>query len=130
VRLPFAIITVVALIAGCRKATNSTRTPSDLQSLVGHQVRLEGRFGGPGKLADYITVGGEQIYLMKEPPSGRIARDIAYGSTIGVEGVLSFWSSPPLTEEEKEQYERGPGEARIPDHFYIDNVKVHLIRAP
>lgn len=110
-------------IAGSPSSTKPTSNPSDFQSLVGHRVHLEGRFGGPGKLADYVTVPGGQIYLTGRVDSG--GREIEYGTTISVDGILGYRSYPPSTQPEGET-----PVARPPDHFYIDNAKVRVLRRP
>lgn len=94
-------------------------SPSDLRSLVGKQVHLEGLFSGPGKLADYVVVPGGQVYLF-DPVMDEGAK-LAYGSTIAVDGVLGYHSYAPSPS-------KGAANeaviARPPDHYYIESPKV------
>jgi len=103
----------------------STALPSDLSSLVGKHVRLEGRFGGPGKLADYVVVPGGQVYLF-----GKVTGEVehAYGSTVSIEGVLGYhsYSPSPSTEDGSKAIVA----AQPPDHYYIENPNVHTIAPP
>jgi hypothetical protein len=122
-RLQTVFVMIISL-AGCHSRTARTARPSDLRPLVGHEVHLEGRFDGPGKLADYIVVPGGEIYLFEPIESG--GRKLAYGSTIAVEGVLGYRSYPPTTQPEGGV----PWPARPEDHYFINNAKVRVLRPP
>jgi hypothetical protein len=95
--------------------------PTDLRGLVGQRVRLEGRFDGPGKLADYVVVPGGHFYLMGKTDTG--GRDVGYGSTVAVEGVLQYQEYPPPRQPDGEL-----PQARPPDHFYMMDAKVTILR--
>ena len=108
----------------CAQSTSAPVTqPTDLHGLVGQRVCLEGRFDGPGKLADYVVVHGGYFYfyLMGKTDTG--GRDVGYGSTVAVEGVLRYQTYPPATQPDGEL-----PQARPPDHFYMVDAKVTILR--
>lgn len=99
--------------------------PPGLQTRVGQHVKLEGRFKGPGKLADYVAAAGEAIYLTGTPDLG--SSQIAYGATVTVEGTLGYRSYPPSTQP-ADQNPIAAKPARAPDHYFIEAAKVRLLR--
>jgi hypothetical protein len=110
---------VLAIIAACH-SSQSKRSFTDLSERIGQRVHLEGRFGGPGKLADYAMVDDQQAYLTGDVD----LHDIAYGSPIAVDGVLGFRKIPSGTNADAS---RPVG--RPPDHFYyIENATVREFR--
>lgn len=117
------LLALVVIASGCQNGGSSAASPADLRALVGHRVHLQGRFGGPGKLADYVTVPGGQIYLF-DPAVVDEAKP-QYGNIIAVEGLLSYRSYPPSTEPES-----GVQVARPPDHYLIERAKVRVVHPP
>jgi hypothetical protein len=117
------LVSVLALAfaaIGCTGSSSGRTEPADLRSLVGQAVHLEGRFAGPGKLADLIIVPGGAIYLTGIVDNG--GAKIEYGDTIVAEGVLGYQHYPhaPTSQEEVQV-------APPPDHFYILNAKVRVV---
>jgi hypothetical protein len=103
---------------GDRDATNS----QDLPSQVGKAVALEGQFGGPGKEADFVMVGGTEIYLTGRPDAG--GRAVPYGGIVKVHGTLRFAKSPATTQS------AGAVPAQVPpDYFFIENAAAHVVGA-
>jgi hypothetical protein len=113
---PHVLVLIAAMISGCQHGLSP-----DLKSLVDHQVHLEGRLGGPGKLADYVSVPGGQVYLFA--PIDSAGEKLDYGSMVAVEGVLGYRSYPPSTQAADE-----PIVARPPDHYFIDKPRVRVLR--
>lgn len=114
---PHLLLIVAALFSGCQHVSRL-----DLQSLVGRQVHLEGRFGGPGKLADYVTVPSGQVYLFE--PIDSAGQQLEYGYTVAVEGVLDYRSYPPARQKEGESIA-----APAPNHyFFIDEPRVRILQ--
>lgn len=117
------ILTSVAALlcgVGCNNSRPATAGRADLPALVGHQVHLEGRFGGPGKLADFVEVSGKPIYL-----TGAINLDgdrPKYGSIITVDGTLGHHDVAHAPQELHA--------SSIPDHYFVNNAKVHVLRQP
>jgi len=83
-------------------------------------VHFEGRFSGPGKLADFVELSGKPIYLTVEIDShgGRPK----YGSIITVEGTLGHHDVAQAPQELHA--------SSIPDHYFVNNAKVHVLRQP
>ena len=115
-----AIVAILFSVWGCHRPMNQPTGPDELQSLIGRNVHLKGRFGGPGKLADYVVVTGEEIYLMGIIDSG--GRRLQYGSIVTVDGVLGYRSYPSIAPADV-----NPLAARPLDHFYIENPKVCVL---
>ena len=115
-----ALVAVLYSVLGCNSPMNQQANPDELQSLIGRNVHLEGRFGGPGKLADYVVVTGEEIYLMGTIDSGGLR--LHYGNIVTVDGVLGYRSYPSIAPADV-----NPLAARPLDHFYIENPKVCVL---
>jgi hypothetical protein len=126
--LAVVFLAVGLVVAGC----SSVRTigpSSNLHSLVGHSVRFEGRFDGPGKEADYVVISDQAvfpngvIYLIGKPDFG--GREVSYGSTITVEGKLRYAiEDEPRPEEKKNE----DSIQHAGNFFFIENAKVRLIQ--
>ncbi|GEM_PF-2848263 len=119
--IPVIFVSMLGVL-GCHHSEGGTRSPMPLQSLVGRHVHLEGQFGGPGKIADFILVPGGEIYLMGSLDAG--GQPLRYGNRIAVDGVLGYQVYPPTTLPEDSH---GPTPQRPFDHYYIRDAKVHVL---
>lgn len=124
------LLLVFILAAGCSSRDSQTGTSSPnvgpqstskpnrnsdpLIAKVGQPVTLRGRFGGPGKIADYVVTDGEQVYLTgDELPNLTQAN---YGDEIVVRGVLQRYD-PPETKTPA-------GYAAPFGHYFIESAQV------
>jgi hypothetical protein len=120
------LLTFVVLVAvsGCSNNHTSLPAPAsdpELKHLVGQTVELRGQFSLRGKVAPYVQVSGEPVYLM---PHGSFSWGSDYermeGKIVSVSGVLHF-----------QHFEHGKVDdsvAQPHDYFYFDaeTAKVRL----
>jgi hypothetical protein len=104
-----------AYVTTSQQNNNVTRLARD----VGKIVTLQGRFDGPGKLADYIVVDNVGVYLMgNSKPS---ARSVKYGTEVIVKGKLQHYvppkaDSPPTVD--------GQSVAIVGEHYFIESAEL------
>jgi hypothetical protein len=115
---------VTQTVMRSRDLFRSPPTPqNDFHSQIGQMVHLEGEFNGPGKEADYILVGKDEIYLPRIDSGGAT---IPYGSWVSADGVLQFQKFSSATQPT----DLSPPIQIPPDYFFIENAKIHLVRPP
>jgi hypothetical protein len=101
---------------GDRDATDS----HGLLPQIDKPVALEGQFGGPGKEADFVLVGGVEIYLTGRPDSA--GRRLPYGSIVKVHGTLRLFRRPATTQPAGGMPDQTPG-----DFLFIRDATVHVV---
>jgi hypothetical protein len=106
------------LLVGCATAPPVSST-SLLAPRIDQYVELTGRFGGPGKIADFVVVDGEPVYLPhlpQEPPPP------PYGTAVMVKGVLRYYTPPPEPCDNKAKCRY----AIVPAHYFIDGAALEI----
>jgi hypothetical protein len=104
------------LLIGCSAAHP---LPDSLSSKIGQEVELRGQFGGPGKLADYIIVGQEQIYLFELPKT----EGLKYGAVIAARGKLEHAPGAPGASCDSNDDCAEPG---LPEHYFIRRAAIAI----
>jgi len=107
----------MSAVVGCHSPASQPASTPTLEVQTGHAVHFEGKFQGPGKLADYIRVDNHAIYLI-DPEFG--GQDITYDSAVAVDGVLLH--SPGYSSGRND-------EQGTPPYFYINGAHVRRIGA-
>jgi len=115
--------TLIMLLAGtgCSKTTTQQASPlpitaaENLADNVGHIVTLRGRFGGPGKIADYVAIDGESVYLTGD--SEPDATSTKYGAEVTVRGVLEHYI-PPSPSDLPDNV------VQPPEYYFIESAKL------
>jgi hypothetical protein len=113
---------VLLLLAGfsvCYAITRQqNRDTMALASKVGKIVTLEGRFDGPGKIADYIIARGEEVYLTgnsKPDPNST-----PYGTEVIVKGKLQHYVPP---KDNAPSTVGGRPFAKPGEHYFIESAE-------
>lgn len=88
---------------------------------IGKSVALTGRFDGPAKIADFVRVDDEIVYLPDLAPSPRPT----YGTTVVVRGVLRRFDPPA------DACAPGPGcfDAVLPAYWYLEGARIEAVMA-
>ena len=116
----FLSIAIVVLAAGCdnpRSAPEDATAASHevLQTLIGKQVTIRGKFSLYGKFGPYVLLGNQQlVYLV---PRGSFTWGKPYsemeGKLVAATGTLRFFHFPDAEPAD-------PAKARPPDYFYLE----------
>jgi hypothetical protein len=89
-------------------------------------VHFEGKFGGPGKISDYVMLQAGTVYLTGVLDTGDHGIPL-YGSSISVEGVLNY---VPLASSSPNDTASPPYAAPMTNYYYIDAAKVRFLPPP
>jgi hypothetical protein len=122
-------LAILLFVAGCARrgqiSLDLTHSPaSELQQHIGENVTLQGRFSLYGKIAPFIQVGANPVYLV---PQGSFSWGEPYASMEGREvrmtGMLKFAHYPQPQSDASRA-------GRPSDHFYFEaeTTKVELIQ--
>ncbi|MGO1068267.1 hypothetical protein [Lysobacter sp. CA199] len=90
-----------------------------LASQTGSQVTLRGTWSGPGKLADFIVVDDETVYLFV---AGSDDSRIPYGTAIVARGTLEHYTA------RKSEHTGDPAWAALPSHYFIKPAQIEVDR--
>ena len=85
------LLVTALLLSACQPAADNSPPPLLLSERIGQYVEVRGRYDGPGKFGDYITVGDEHIYLT-EPVQA--VRRSDRGITVVAKGKLEYYAPP------------------------------------
>lgn len=112
------IVLLLSISAVYAKTRQRSPSVNGLASNVGKIVTLQGRFDGPGKLADYIVVDDEGVYLMDD--SKLIANSVKHGTEVIVKGKLQHYA-PPKAEP---RTVNGQPVAILGGHYFVESVEL------
>lgn len=110
------MLSVSAVYAIIRQQSNNVAA---LTSNVGKIVTLQGRFDGPGKLADYIVVDNVEVYL--KGSSKPNADSVKYGTEVIVKGKLQHYE-PPKADAAPTVH--GQPAAIVGEHYFIESAEL------
>jgi hypothetical protein len=115
-RIGIVLLSLAGLSASYATTRQQNRDAMALASKVGKMVTLEGRFDGPGKIADYIIVGDEEVYLTgNSKPDGNAMH---YGTDVIVKGKLQRYVPP-----KNEPRIAGQPAAILGEHYFIESAE-------
>jgi hypothetical protein len=116
----FLTFLCLLIVSGCAEQPVAGGSETDLQSQVGQNVTLSGKFELYGKIGPFIYYNGQPVYLV---PQGSYKWGPEYdrmeGQVVNVSGVLNFRHFPRTSMSTVEQ---------PVDYFYFDaeTAKVEL----
>ncbi len=93
-----------------------SRDTKGLASKVGRIVTLEGRFDGPGKIADYIVVDDDEVYLTGN--SRLDSNSVRFGTEVIVKGKLQHYVPPKV---DAPPTVGGQTVAIVGEHYFIES---------
>lgn len=112
----------VLALAACAPVAPVPDASSLSAARIGEVVVLAGRFDGPAKIADFVRVDDEIVYLPDLAPGSSRPN---YGTRVMVRGVLRHFEPPAGA------CEPGPTcfDAVLPAYWYLEAARIEAVMA-